>query len=176
MVDEGFFNVFQMKILSGRVFSPEFKSDSTNFIVNEKAVQVMGMKVSNAVGKSLSLWDNKGTIIGVVKDFNYKPIQQPIEPMILALNRWGGHRCNKNTTRKNRRNDQGIGKDQRGPQSRLIRFRMVFSTRILPISIRENNAWVACSMFLQYSPFLFPAWDYMVCLHLWLNSAQRRSV
>ena len=90
MVDEGFFNVFQMKILSGRVFSPEFKSDSTNFIVNEKAVQVMGMKVSNAVGKSLSLWDNKGTIIGVVKDFNYKPIQQPIEPMIIALNRWGG--------------------------------------------------------------------------------------
>ena len=90
MVDEGFFNVFQMKILSGRVFSPEFKSDSTNFIVNEKAVQVMGMKVSNAVGKSLSLWDNKGTIIGVVKNFNYKPIQQPIEPMILALNRWGG--------------------------------------------------------------------------------------
>ena len=90
MVDEGFFNVFQMKILSGRVFSPEFKSDTTNFIVNEKAVQVMGMKVSNAVGKSLSLWDNKGTIIGVVKDFNYKPIQQPIEPMIIALNRWGG--------------------------------------------------------------------------------------
>ena len=90
MVDEGFFNVFQMKILSGRVFSPEFKSDSTNFIVNEKAVQVMGMKVSNAVGKSLSLWDNKGTIIGVVKNFNYKPIQQPIEPMIIALNRWGG--------------------------------------------------------------------------------------
>jgi len=90
MVDEGFFNVFQMKILSGRVFSPEFKSDTTNFIVNEKAVQVMGMKVSNAVGRSLSLWDNKGTIIGVVKDFNYKPIQQPIEPMIIALNRWGG--------------------------------------------------------------------------------------
>ena len=90
MVDEGFFNVFQMKILSGRVFSPEFKSDTTNFIVNEKAVQAMGMKVSNAVGKSLSLWDNKGTIIGVVKDFNYKPIQQPIEPMIIALNRWGG--------------------------------------------------------------------------------------
>jgi len=90
MVDEGFFNVFQMKILSGRAFSPEFKSDTTNFIVNEKAVQVMGMKVSNAVGKSLSMWGNKGIIIGVVKDFNYKPIQQPIEPMIIALNRWGG--------------------------------------------------------------------------------------
>jgi len=122
MVDEGFFNVFQMKILSGRVFSPEFKSDTTNFIVNEKAVQVMGMKVSNAVGKSLSLWDNKGTIIGVVKDFNYKPIQQPIEPMIIALNRWGGTAVIRTQPGKNRSNHQGIGKDQRGSQSRLSVF------------------------------------------------------
>jgi putative ABC transport system permease protein len=89
-VDEGFFNVFQMKILSGRAFSTEFKADSNNYILNEKAVQVMGMKVSNAVGKPLTMGDNKGTIIGVVKNFNYKPIQQPIEPMIIGLNRWGG--------------------------------------------------------------------------------------
>jgi len=90
MVDEGFFNVFQMKILSGRAFSPEFKADSNNFILNETAVKIMGMKVSSAVGKPLSMWDMKGTIVGVVKDFNYKPIQQPIEPMIIGLNRWGG--------------------------------------------------------------------------------------
>ena len=80
-----------MKMLSGRAFSTKFKADSNNYILNEKAVQVMGMKVSNAVGKPLTLWGGtKGTIIGVVKDFNYKPIQQPIEPMIIGLNRWGG--------------------------------------------------------------------------------------
>jgi predicted permease len=89
-VDENFFDVYQMKLVSGRAFSPEFKSDTTNFILNEKAVQVMGMKVSEAVGKQLGLWDMKGTIIGVVKDFNYKPIQNPIEPMVIGLNRWGG--------------------------------------------------------------------------------------
>ena len=89
-VDEGFFSVFQMKMLSGRSFSTDFKGDSGNYILNEKAVRVMGMKVSNAVGKPLTMWGNKGTIIGVVKDFNYKPIQQPIEPMIIGLNRWGG--------------------------------------------------------------------------------------
>ena len=50
----------------------------------------MGMKVTNAVGKPLSFGETKGTIIGVVKDFNFKPIQQPIEPLILRLNRWGG--------------------------------------------------------------------------------------
>src|SRR5215204_923553 len=89
-VDENFFDVYQMKILSGRSFSTEFKADTNNFILNEKAVQIMGMKVSDAVGKPLTLWDIKGTIIGVVKDFNYKPIQNPIEPMIIGLNRWGG--------------------------------------------------------------------------------------
>jgi putative ABC transport system permease protein len=89
-VDEAFFDVFQMKLLSGRGFSKEFKADSGNYILNEKAVRAMGMKVSDAVGKQISLWNTKGTIIGIVKDFNYKPVQQPIEPMIIGLNRWGG--------------------------------------------------------------------------------------
>lgn len=89
-VDENFVDVFQMKILSGRSFSTKFKADSNNYILNEKAVHVMGMKVAEAVGKPLSLWDTKGTIIGVVKDFNFKPVQQSIEPLIIGLNRWGG--------------------------------------------------------------------------------------
>ena len=89
-VDENFMDAFQMKMVAGRKFSPEFKADSSSFILNEKAVQVMGMKVENAVGKPLTLWDIKGTIIGVVKDFNYKPIQNPIEPMIIGLNKYGG--------------------------------------------------------------------------------------
>ena len=56
-VDENFLDVFQMKMLSGRSFSTEFKADSNNFILNERAVQIMGMKVADAVGKPLSLWD-----------------------------------------------------------------------------------------------------------------------
>lgn len=89
-IDEDFIDVFQMKLLNGRSFSREFPADSNNFILNEKAVQVMGMKISEAVGKPLTLWDKKGTIVGVVKDFNYKPVQQSIEPLILGLNKWGG--------------------------------------------------------------------------------------
>ncbi len=74
----------------GRSFSREFKADTTNYMLNETAVKVMGMTAENAVGKPLSMNDNKGTIIGVVKDFNFKPIMQPIEPMILSLNTYGG--------------------------------------------------------------------------------------
>jgi ABC-type antimicrobial peptide transport system permease subunit len=50
----------------------------------------MGMEPAGAVGKPISLWDMKGVIVGVVKDFNYKPIQTAIEPLVIGLNRWGG--------------------------------------------------------------------------------------
>jgi hypothetical protein len=89
-VSEEFFDVFKMTMLSGRPFSKEFKSDTSNYIINEKAARIMGMTPQSAVGKPLTLWNKKGTIVGVVKDFNFKPVQQPIEPMILGLNGWGG--------------------------------------------------------------------------------------
>ena len=89
-VNETFFDVFRMKIVSGRPFSKDFKSDTANFILNEKAARVMGFTPEDAVGKPLSMWNEKGTIVGVVRDFNFKPVQQPIEPMIMKLNRWGG--------------------------------------------------------------------------------------
>jgi ABC-type antimicrobial peptide transport system permease subunit len=88
-VDENFIDVFQMKMLNGRTFK-DFKADTNNYVINEKALQVMAMNLKNAVGKSLSFGSNKGTIIGVVKDFNFKPLQYAIEPLVLRFNRWGG--------------------------------------------------------------------------------------
>ena len=90
-VSENFIDVFHMTMLNGRGFGLSFKGDTNNFIINEKAVRVMGMTVANAVGKSLSFGDRRGMIIGVVKDFNFKPIQQAIEPLVLKLNHWGGN-------------------------------------------------------------------------------------
>lgn len=89
-VDDNFIDVFQVKILNGRNFSPDFKGDSTNFIVNETAVKLMGMTVENAVGKQLDWSGSKGMIVGVVKDFNFKPLQYLIEPLVLRKNRGGG--------------------------------------------------------------------------------------
>lgn len=51
----------------------------------------MGLNASTAVGKTLTLWGNKGTIIGVVKDFNFKPVHQAIEPLVMNFNRIGGY-------------------------------------------------------------------------------------
>lgn len=89
-IDENFFDVFGVTLLNGRGFSKEFTADSSNLIVNEKALEIMNMDAETAVGKPLTLWGNKGTIIGVVKNFNFKPLHQSIEPLILRLNTWGG--------------------------------------------------------------------------------------
>lgn len=86
--DESFLDVFQMTLLEGRRFS-RTSSDNHDYLINETAAKIMGMDVENAVGKALIFRGNKGTIIGVVKDFNYKPLQYAIEPLILRHRKAG---------------------------------------------------------------------------------------
>ena len=89
-VDENFTNVFKTSLLTGRSFSRSFGGDSASYIINEKAMRIMGMNLRNAVGKNITFGESKGTIIGVVKDFHFKSLQYAVEPLILRLNRWGG--------------------------------------------------------------------------------------
>jgi ABC-type antimicrobial peptide transport system permease subunit len=90
-VDENFASTFGMKIIAGRFFSKDFGGDDSSYVVNEAALRVMHMKSEEAVGKSITFWGEKAPIIGVVKDFNFKPVQQPIEPLIMKSNFSGGY-------------------------------------------------------------------------------------
>ena len=89
-VDEHFISVFKVKLLEGRGFSPAYGADTINYIVNEKALSVMGMDPATAVGQRIRLWDNWGSIVGVVKDFSFKPAQSAVAPLILRYNRGAG--------------------------------------------------------------------------------------
>ncbi len=89
-VSESFFDIFKMKMISGRAFSKAFKSDSSNFVLNETAAHAIGMTAASAIGKPISFGDTKGVIVGVVEDFNFKPIQHKIDPLVIQLNKWGG--------------------------------------------------------------------------------------
>jgi putative ABC transport system permease protein len=90
-VSERFIDVFRMKVLAGRDFSTAFKTDSNNFIVNETMMRTMGMTLNNVIGQPLSWNGQDGKVIGVIRDFNFKPIQQAIEPLVLTINRYGGN-------------------------------------------------------------------------------------
>ena len=88
--DEHFLSLFKMRLLAGRGFSTDFAADTLNYIVNEKALRVMGMDVDSAIGQRMKLWDTWGTIVGVVKDFNFRPAQSAIAPLILRYNPGAG--------------------------------------------------------------------------------------
>lgn len=91
MVDENFVKTFKIGMRTGRFFSNNFGGDDSNFVVNETALKLMGLKPADAIGKHLYFARNNGEIIGVVKDFNFKPVHQPIEPLILRRNKYGGY-------------------------------------------------------------------------------------
>lgn len=89
-IDENFEEVFKVTMLDGHGYGENALADSINIIVNESALKTMDMKLEEAIGSRITVWGRERTIIGVVKDFNFKPVQEAIGPMFLARNTWGG--------------------------------------------------------------------------------------
>jgi len=83
-VDYDTLDLLNMEIVQGRKFSREFPADDSNFILNERAVEVMDLE--DPIGKPFSLGEeSKGTIVGVVKDFHSLPLNYGIEPVVLLV-------------------------------------------------------------------------------------------
>jgi putative ABC transport system permease protein len=86
-VDVDFVPTTGMSMVSGRNFSAKILSDSsslnTAYLINETAAKQMGWTVNSALGKSINFWGQKGNVIGVVKDFHFRPLRTSIEPFIL---------------------------------------------------------------------------------------------
>jgi len=79
-----FISTLKLKLLAGRDFSKDFPGDSAGFIVNQAAVERLGY--TDPLGKPLTLWGNKGKIVGVVENFHAGSMHDPIKPLILYLN------------------------------------------------------------------------------------------
>jgi putative ABC transport system permease protein len=72
-----------IQLVGGRDFSPEYGLDSMNYLINEATARKIGYK--DPVGKELTMWGDKGVIIGVMKDFHHNSLHIPIDPLILRL-------------------------------------------------------------------------------------------
>jgi len=84
IVDYDFIETFKIEMAEGRSFSQEF-SDEENFgvLLNEEAIKQMGLE--DPIGKEYSFWGNEGEIVGVMKDFHFKSLHNPIEPMLFMV-------------------------------------------------------------------------------------------
>ncbi|TDH26892.1 ABC transporter permease [Segetibacter sp. 3557_3] len=82
-VDADFLKTTGIALLEGRNFSSEVAADSAAYLVNKTAAERLGMW-KNAIGKKLTFWGTEGTIIGILKDFNYQALTTSIQPMVFG--------------------------------------------------------------------------------------------
>ncbi|MGA2624188.1 MAG: ABC transporter permease [Bacteroidota bacterium] len=83
VVDFDYVETMKIELAEGRSFSKAFATDtSTAVLVNEEVVKLMG--VTSAVGKRFA-WGSPGTIIGVMKNYHYQPVQFNIEPLAVFV-------------------------------------------------------------------------------------------
>ena len=87
IVDYDYLGQLDMKIIAGRDFSRAFGTDTAKaMILNETAVSQLGYtSPKQAIGKRFDQFGNTGTIIGVVKDFHLRSLQDPIQPMTMRV-------------------------------------------------------------------------------------------
>jgi putative ABC transport system permease protein len=80
--DSAFFDVMGLETVKGRFYSDQLSTDASAIVVNESFMNKLnltdpvGIKIKTSNGELME-------IVGVVKDFHYKPVSQPIIPLAI---------------------------------------------------------------------------------------------
>ncbi|MCK5148913.1 ABC transporter permease [bacterium] len=75
-----YFDLFGMDIIKGRSFIDG--TEDHGLIINEEAVRQMGL--TDPIGTRISYWNYRNVpIIGVVKDYHFKPLHNAIKPLFI---------------------------------------------------------------------------------------------
>ncbi|HXL56010.1 MAG TPA: hypothetical protein VN958_07125, partial [Chitinophagaceae bacterium] len=87
-IDENFLPALEIPLKAGRNLSPSFPTDTKDgAIINEAFVKATGMR--DPIGKSVKInryYDSTmKTIRGVVKDFHFGSLREPIKPMVMYM-------------------------------------------------------------------------------------------
>ncbi|HNJ72187.1 MAG TPA: FtsX-like permease family protein, partial [bacterium] len=85
--DENFVPTLGINIIAGRNFTKLNPTDSAeSMLINEAAARDLGWTPEEAIGKPLAWGGDPGfnvRVIGVIKDFNYTSLHQPIKPLVI---------------------------------------------------------------------------------------------
>ena len=72
-----------IKILEGREFSEDFKSDTAAILVNKAGIELMNLK--DPIGTELDLWGGKRKLIGILDNVLMGDPFEPIKPLFVVL-------------------------------------------------------------------------------------------
>lgn len=82
-VDDAFLSTFNLEMKEGRFFDKEKKTDFDAAILNETALMEYKGQGS-MMDKDVIIEDKKLQIIGIVKDFNFRSLHHPIQPLVIT--------------------------------------------------------------------------------------------
>jgi putative ABC transport system permease protein len=90
VIDEDYLETMGMKLVEGRNFSKDFAADTASLILNESAAKFMGnhdileKKLYDIVDESTKTL-KEFRVIGVVKDFNFSSLREPVKPLVFMF-------------------------------------------------------------------------------------------
>ncbi len=83
--------IFDLEMVEGRTFSRDHSTDITDaLLINEEAAKTLGWTIEEAIGKEIRNYWRDTTprkVIGVVKDFHFRSLKEPIGPLVISMNR-----------------------------------------------------------------------------------------
>jgi putative ABC transport system permease protein len=84
-VDAGTLRTFGMRLAAGRFYPRGFEGNDSvyDYVINETCARVVGKTPESAIGSRIAIRGLEGTVIGVVRDFNFRPVHQAIEPLVM---------------------------------------------------------------------------------------------
>ena len=80
-IDDDYFQLFDLQLTAGRVLSRNRPSDRTAYLINETLAKQLDWK--HPIGKKITR-NGEHEVVGVVKDFHYASLHQPIKPLIIT--------------------------------------------------------------------------------------------
>lgn len=87
-VDFNFISLYDLNMVAGRAFDPDIATDATEaIIINEAAAALLGYyDPAEAIGKPVrQIYPRDAWVIGVVQDFNFRSLHQPIQPLAMRI-------------------------------------------------------------------------------------------
>jgi putative ABC transport system permease protein len=83
-VDDAFVPTFGLKLVTGRNFSKERKTEYGSVLFNESAIRQMGFKTAEeALNEQIFFWGDTFNIVGVLKDYRQESMKKNYEPLIF---------------------------------------------------------------------------------------------
>jgi putative ABC transport system permease protein len=85
-VGHDYFQLFELALLAGRCFAPDFGTDQTAMVISAKAAGLLGFaEPEMALEHTVFIGRRQFRVIGVVSDYHHLSFHHPVEPQLYIL-------------------------------------------------------------------------------------------